>query len=180
MAVAAPAQAPTQLAALPELQSAQSGLWEALSAPVVAPTPAPLDRTGLLGAGPMDAFLAPFRDSNGTGPQLADETMGLIYLDAISTDAICNDGSPGAYYWQASKTGSPLWIVYLQGGMWCWDEASCSARNASVAFEMTSAGWPKTVKMGGIFSAAPANPWADANKVYLGCAGRNRALHVLS
>jgi hypothetical protein len=51
--------------------------------------------------------------------------------------------------------------------MWCWDQASCDARYAATKFEMSSTGWARTQQVGGIFSTDPANPWANANKVYL-------------
>jgi hypothetical protein len=58
-------------------------------------------------------------------------------------------------------------VVYLQGGMWCWDEASCVARQKAAGFEMSSTHWPKVQTVGGVFSKSALNPWADANKVYL-------------
>ena len=41
-------------------------------------------------------------------------------------EALCNDGTTGAYYWAPGTSDS--WIVFLQGGMWCWDEPSCASR----------------------------------------------------
>ncbi len=32
---------------------------------------------------------------------------------------MCNDGSPGGYYFRKGADGSTLWVVYLEGGMWC-------------------------------------------------------------
>jgi hypothetical protein len=45
-------------------------------------------------------------------------------------DAVCNDGSPAGYFWQKAtrETSQDLWIIYLQGGAWCFDKASCEAR----------------------------------------------------
>ena len=41
-------------------------------------------------------------------------TLVVKMLDAYP-QAVCNDGSPGGYYW--SKGSDPsLWVVYLQGG----------------------------------------------------------------
>jgi hypothetical protein len=58
-------------------------------------------------------------------------------------------------------------MVYLEGGMWCWDETSCASRWQSTPFEMSSTGWKPTLKVGGVFSTFEENPWKDANKVYL-------------
>ena len=52
--------------------------------------------------------------------------------------------------------------------MWCWDEVSCTSRNVSTAFEMTSHGWPPRLALSGIFSNLPTiSPVANYNKVYL-------------
>ena len=40
--------------------------------------------------------------------------LQLYTLEAIDELAVCNDGSPGGYYFSASTTGSDLWVVYLQ------------------------------------------------------------------
>eukprot|EP00445_Apocalathium_hangoei_P064653 CAMPEP_0204124972 /NCGR_PEP_ID=MMETSP0361-20130328/10155_1 /ASSEMBLY_ACC=CAM_ASM_000343 /TAXON_ID=268821 /ORGANISM="Scrippsiella Hangoei, Strain SHTV-5" /LENGTH=475 /DNA_ID=CAMNT_0051076609 /DNA_START=49 /DNA_END=1476 /DNA_ORIENTATION=- len=46
------------------------------------------------------------------------------------SDATCNDGTPGVYYWSpAPSDGEPRsWLVFLEGGGWCWDAASCAPR----------------------------------------------------
>mmetsp|Transcript_129722 Transcript_129722/g.361325 ORF Transcript_129722/g.361325 Transcript_129722/m.361325 type:complete len:428 (-) Transcript_129722:237-1520(-) len=40
--------------------------------------------------------------------------------------AICNDGSPAAYYHRKGIEGSRRWLVYLDGVGWCWDRESCA------------------------------------------------------
>lgn len=40
--------------------------------------------------------------------------------------AVCNDGTPAAYYYRPGDPGSRQWLVYLDGEGWCWDAASCS------------------------------------------------------
>jgi len=41
--------------------------------------------------------------------------------------AQCNDGSPAAYYYApGSGSSAHLWVVYLEGSMFCWGQASCS------------------------------------------------------
>ena len=49
-------------------------------------------------------------------------------LAAASELAICNDGSAAGYYFRASPSGSPLWLVYLAGGAWCSSPEDCAAR----------------------------------------------------
>lgn len=109
-------------------------------------------------------------DNAPAGPDATSLSLNLLQLytlEAVDELAVCNDGSPGGYYSAASTTGSDLWVIYLQGGMWCWDQASCDARASDAAFEMSSTHWPKVQEVGGVFSQSPLNPWADANKVYL-------------
>ena len=39
--------------------------------------------------------------------------------------AVCNDGSPAGYYYAVAEntTESNLWLVYLEGAMFCWARA---------------------------------------------------------
>ena len=39
----------------------------------------------------------------------------------------CNDGSAAGYYIRRNAE-SRVWIVYLEGGWFCHDQASCEAR----------------------------------------------------
>ena len=39
--------------------------------------------------------------------------------------AVCNDGSTAVYYFKASPTKSTTWVLYLQGGGFCFDDKSC-------------------------------------------------------
>lgn len=42
-------------------------------------------------------------------------SLALKWLSAPS--AVCNDGTPGGYYW--SRGSDPgLWVIYLQGGVY--------------------------------------------------------------
>ena len=34
-------------------------------------------------------------------------------------NAVCNDGTPGIYYWKKSPTGSNRWLLFLTGGEAC-------------------------------------------------------------
>lgn len=98
-------------------------------------------------------------------------TLSLHHVTAWDPLAVCNDGSGGGYYFsQGSQAAGPsLWLIYLEGGLWCWSEETCVERNASTPFEMSSSGWPFTQSLEGIFDDdASLNPWAGANMVYIG------------
>eukprot|EP00658_Telonema_sp_P-2_P032363 TRINITY_DN23986_c0_g1_i2.p1 TRINITY_DN23986_c0_g1~~TRINITY_DN23986_c0_g1_i2.p1 ORF type:complete len:331 (+),score=62.52 TRINITY_DN23986_c0_g1_i2:96-1088(+) len=41
--------------------------------------------------------------------------------------AVCNDGTPAAYYLHTSAR-SRDWVLHQQGGWWCWDDYSCAVR----------------------------------------------------
>ena len=95
--------------------------------------------------------------------------------------AVCNDGTPAGYYWRNSsrEEGRNLWIIYLQGGNWCYDEESCKKRSKTrkQAFQgrsdetsvfMSSHDWPDTVTyLGGIFDPPLGSPLAGANVAFV-------------
>jgi len=89
--------------------------------------------------------------------------------------AVCNDGSSAGFYY---KEGSDpkLWFIYLAGGDWCYDEASCAARALLPAvgnggyngtFHTSSSPWQPTCLKGGIFSEDSTAALKDANKIYI-------------
>ncbi|XP_055944933.1 palmitoleoyl-protein carboxylesterase notum1-like isoform X1 [Argiope bruennichi] len=80
----------------------------------------------------------------------------------------CNDGSPAGYYIRESRS-SKRWIIYLEGGWYCFDEKSCNHRWSRSRNLMSSTMWPETRSVGGILSPDPEeNPyWWDANQVFL-------------
>ena len=81
-----------------------------------------------------------------------------------SSGATCNDGSPIGYYFSPAPSGSNnTWIVYLEGGGWCYDAASCAARPSSLT---SSKAWEPTASYNGLLS--PLEPrLADSNRVFL-------------
>ena len=122
---------------------------------------------------------------------LSINVLQMYTVSGVDEYAVCNDGSSGAYYYAPSPTGSnqwcvspapavaasfadtsllppPLRLVYLEGGMWCWDQQSCLARMQSTPFEMSSTGWKPVQVVGGVFSTTAGNPFLNYNKVYLG------------
>ena len=58
----------------------------------------------------------------------------IFLVDRGHVDALCSDRTSAAYYF---RKGAPSGdenrrrrdvLIYLQGGFWCWDEASCALR----------------------------------------------------
>nr|CAG4649174.1 EOG090X02ZJ [Scapholeberis mucronata] len=82
--------------------------------------------------------------------------------------AVCNDGSPAGYFIRKSY-GSKRWIVFLEGGWYCYDKRSCESRWSRLRGFMTSNMWPDTRQVSGILSPDPEeNPyWWNANHVYV-------------
>ena len=109
------------------------------------------------------------------GEPPASDSMVKVPLDlARFPTAVCNDGSPGAYYITEAKghqghaATRDVWLIFLQGGGWCWDAASCAARHANEPGLMSSDAYPPARDATGIFSPDPAlSPFATANKVYV-------------
>lgn len=56
-----------------------------------------------------------------------------------------------------------------QGGLWCYNEASCRLRAQETPFFVSSVHWPLTQPLSGIFDDdIKRNPMAEAHKVYIG------------
>jgi len=83
-------------------------------------------------------------------------------------NAVCNDGSSAGYFIRKSY-GSKRWIVFLEGGWYCYDKRSCESRWSRLRGFMTSKMWPDTRQVNGILSPDPEeNPyWWNANHVYV-------------
>ncbi|KAJ1695449.1 hypothetical protein LUZ63_012147 [Rhynchospora breviuscula] len=59
-------------------------------------------------------------------PVLVDLTL---VENATEKGAVCLDGSPPAYHFlEGFDSGTDNWLIYLQGGGWCHNVASCNAR----------------------------------------------------
>ncbi|KAK3588353.1 hypothetical protein CHS0354_003283 [Potamilus streckersoni] len=87
-----------------------------------------------------------------------------------NTSITCNDGSPAGYFMRKSY-GSTKWIVFLQGGWYCFDEVSCQLRwrHEHMKTFMTSKHWPETKRGSGLLSWNPEeNPYYfHSNMVYI-------------
>jgi hypothetical protein len=60
----------------------------------------------------------------------ADDSKNLNKLDlTVHPNAMCLDGSPGAYYFLPSPNpSSTAWQIFFEGGGWCYNEKDCANR----------------------------------------------------
>lgn len=54
-----------------------------------------------------------------------------VITDAINEGARCLDGSAPAYYFKegTTETGKKNWVLFVQGGGWCYKETDCYERS---------------------------------------------------
>lgn len=78
--------------------------------------------------------------------------MKLKILDnTATTGAICLDGTPGGYYYApGSGAGASKWVLFFQGGGWCYNEYDCWGRSKTALGSSKS--WGPTMDIGGIMS----------------------------
>jgi len=87
------------------------------------------------------------------GAVLAQNDMNLVKLtNAVSDGAVCLDGSPIAYYIR-QNTSSTQWVIFFQGGGWCYNLNDCYGRAQTVLGSSTT--YPPTMTSGGVFSNDP-------------------------
>ncbi|CAH8607123.1 unnamed protein product [Heterobilharzia americana] len=82
-------------------------------------------------------------------------------LFLLSNDgARCNDGSPAGYYYRPAKHAAiNNWIIFLEGGWYCFDAETCFLRESNAFSLFSSKFWPKSRSLGGILSSdSNANP----------------------
>lgn len=98
----------------------------------------------------------------------ADRTLERVNIDVPT--AVCNDGSPAAYYFEAATEPAQahIWVFQQEGGGWCWDAKTCAGRAAATPALVSSKTWGRTYTAvdGGILSAN-GTQFAKANVVYL-------------
>ncbi|XP_012273721.1 palmitoleoyl-protein carboxylesterase NOTUM [Orussus abietinus] len=97
-----------------------------------------------------------------------EEQRGLKRVYLSNRSITCNDGSQAGFYLRKSH-GSKRWIIFLEGGWYCYDHRSCRNRWLRLRHLMTSTQWPETRDVGGLLSANPEeNPfWWNANHVFV-------------
>lgn len=91
-------------------------------------------------------------------------------VDAETRDAVCNDGTPAAYYFrEGSQDHTGDWLIFLQGGGGCGDEASCAERASKTPKYTSSDSFPDAIRQRGILSTSQeTNPdFHDWNHVYI-------------
>ena len=96
-----------------------------------------------------------------TDATVEDALQRRFIKDAEARKAICNDGTPGAYYIRpGSGDNANKWIIYLKGGAACNNYCACRSRWLKEGHEkMSSSCWEKSIDIGGIFrGSANANP----------------------
>ena len=100
-------------------------------------------------------------------------SLGTVLLRQVITpatnSAVCNDGTPYMYY-LAKGTTTNKWVFFQQGGSYCWNEASCTARKGDDSTQMSSRGLPSqlTLDAGIISDSVSDNPYfATWNMVQL-------------
>ncbi|KAJ8345981.1 hypothetical protein SKAU_G00301740 [Synaphobranchus kaupii] len=98
--------------------------------------------------------------------QKLDYDMKLHFLE--NTSVTCNDGTPAGYYLKESK-GSRRWLIFLEGGWYCFNKENCDSRYETMRRLMSSTQWPLTKTGTGILSPQPEeNPhWWNANMVLI-------------
>ena len=62
----------------------------------------------------------------------------------IDPGAVCNDRSPGVYFWGESPNQSDKWLIYLMGGAWCLSYEECEQRKKDYEYYTTSKLLPDT------------------------------------
>jgi hypothetical protein len=107
-------------------------------------------------------------------PPPAPGAGALVKLTAAVTShgARCLDGSPAAYYFTpGTGSGADKWVVYLNGGGWCWSESeeysdvsqSCWGRSGSGLGTSNGLAPHRSAVMG---ADTPMANWNQANVIY--------------
>ncbi len=100
---------------------------------------------------------------------VASEPLTLVTLkDARHPQAVCNDGSPAALYFQAGHgSDRNKWVIHFQGGGGCATDHDCLARAKDDPNLVSSSKLPRTLRSDGILSTAKSvNPdFADYTHV---------------
>ncbi|KAL3311288.1 hypothetical protein Ciccas_010131, partial [Cichlidogyrus casuarinus] len=66
----------------------------------------------------------------------------------------CNDGSPAGYYYRAAKNvESRDWLIFLEGGWYCFDKETCFSRHLQHPKLFSSNNWNKRRYLTGILSS---------------------------
>ncbi|XP_067951543.1 palmitoleoyl-protein carboxylesterase NOTUM-like isoform X2 [Watersipora subatra] len=100
------------------------------------------------------------------------DVRGITELQRVmlpgDSNAKCMDGTTAGYYIR-KKSGSKRWLLFLDGGHYCFDKRSCRSRSDNTPNMTSSTYWPLTKEGSGILSWNPEeNPFLySANVVYV-------------
>ncbi len=153
----------------PGTQAEGGGLfdWESLAQFEIDPpnetadTTLPIEGPPMVGGG---VTCAP----EGVWPLGAGSLTTVILDLETAPDAVCNDGSPGAY---AIRPGGNDWLVFLDGGAGCKNYGECLDRWCGSGIydstDMSTGSIPDSLAVGGMLSASPSNPLAGFTTVYV-------------
>uniref|UniRef100_A0ACB8EK91 Uncharacterized protein n=1 Tax=Sphaerodactylus townsendi TaxID=933632 RepID=A0ACB8EK91_9SAUR len=103
----------------------------------------PLDFTAV--EGNMDSFMAQIKSlAQSLYPCSAQNLHQELRLHLLLNSSVtCNDGSPAGYYLKESK-GSRRWLLFLEGGWYCFNRENCNTRYETMRKLMSSKEWPMT------------------------------------
>lgn len=103
-----------------------------------------------------------------------EDTLAKVSLEDVNPAAICTDGTPATYYYKAAaaESASSTWLLYLDGGDWCYDAESCRKRcgdpsGPSDDVLCGSIRHPETETLQGIFAPRDHEGLMNAHKVYV-------------
>ena len=115
---------------------------------------------------PMYGHKNDTQKDHGGNAMYLQRVASLIKTDPL---AVCNDGSGAALYFRKGSDVS-TWLIYLQGGEWCWSADSCALRQQQAPWLMSNTGHqlePPATWMGGAFERNTArNPLGNINVAY--------------
>ncbi|RXN23011.1 palmitoleoyl- carboxylesterase NOTUM [Labeo rohita] len=108
-----------------------------------SPESFPLDFTAV--EGNMESFMTQVKNLAQSlypcSTQKLDQEMKLQFLR--NSSVTCNDGSPAGYYIKESR-GSRRWLMFLEGGWYCFSKHTCDSRYETMRRLMSSSKWPPT------------------------------------
>lgn len=117
----------------------------------------------------LGAIATAAHDESGAGA-----TNMLLLPFSDYPEAVCMDGSPSGIYLSPATTQPDQFVLYLQGGGWCYDETSCTQRCGTRNGSSCSGGlasstvWGPNVTLAGLFNSLPSmSPLSGATKAYL-------------
>lgn len=111
--------------------------------------------------------------TSGENPtQVASVMRKMEVVNAEEREALCNDGTPAAYYFRpATQEHVNDWVVFLHGGGACGSDSTCADRAKESPRYVSSGNHPETIRQEGIFSSsASENPdfynWNHVEIIY--------------